>query len=316
MTTASAFHEDERREPGTRARVPAARDVLMEQFRAIGFTLRVPMMTAAVLALLVTAALAIQVASGEMEKHLLAQPSMLPGIIGALLPVAIWAREERFGAGFLWTLPVDRMRHALLKVLGGWLWLVIGLALYAICQLVIALVSDGGVLPVQTMHVLTAPVHPRATVDPAMLRTIRWSPGPIVWVIPAAAATATYLLASAIMLGIRYPLRWLVGAAVAIPLATIATHAMSRMLDAEWLADAPARAALQLVEGRYGLEMLLTLRTWSLDTRVTLTSGERMRAWTAIPDLADWRIAALLWIAAGLLALWLAASRHRERRRG
>ena len=37
--------------------------------------------------------------------------------------------------------------------------------------------------------------------------------------------------------------------------------------------------------------------------------------WWAVPDLADWRIATLLWTGAGLLALWAAASRHRERRR-
>ena len=37
------------------------------------------------MALLVTLVLAMQIASGDMEKHLLAEPSTLPGIIGALL---------------------------------------------------------------------------------------------------------------------------------------------------------------------------------------------------------------------------------------
>ena len=37
--------------------------------------------------------------------------------------------------------------------------------------------------------------------------------------------------------------------------------------------------------------------------------------WRAVPDIADWRNATLLWTTAGLLALWAAASRHRERRR-
>lgn len=315
MTTAPAFQRAGRRMQGVPQPPPRLRDVLLEQLRAIGFTLRLPMLIAAVLALVVTLVLAIQIASGDIEKHLLAEPSTLPGVIGALLPVAIWAREERFGPGFLWTLPVDRSRHALIKVLAGWLWLVAGLALYALCQLVLALVSDGGVLPVKTMYVLTAPVPASVPVDPAMLRVVRWAPGPVVWAIPLAAATATYLLASAIMLGIRHPLRWVVGAAVVVPVTTVATHAMSRMPGLTWLADAPARAASQLVQGRYGLEALLTLRTWSLDYRVTLTTGERIHAWSAIPDLADWRIAALLWTIAGLLALWAAAFRHRERRR-
>jgi hypothetical protein len=314
MTTAPAF-QSSGRERSARAPRPSSRDVLMAQFRAIGFTLRLPMLIAAALAVLVTLTLAIQIASGDIEKHLLAEPSSLPGIIGALLPIAIWAREERFGPGFLWTLPVDRSRHALIKVLAGWLWLVAGLALYALCQLVLALVSDGGVLPVKMMYMLTSPMPASERLDPAMLRIVRWAPGPVVWVIPAAAATATYLLASAIMLGIRHPFRWVVGAVVLVPALSAATHLAGRLLDVEWLTDAPARAVSQLVEGRYGLEALLTLRTWSLDTRVVLTTGERIQAWSAIPNLGDWRIAALLWTTAGLLALWAAASRHREQRR-
>ena len=315
MTTASTFPTAEHRAQGMGRRLPRLRDVLREQSRALGYMLRVPMLIAVVLALVVTVVLAIQIGSGHIEKHLLAEPSSLPGMIGALLPIAVWAREERFGPGFLWTLPVDRSRHALIKVLAGWLWLLAGLALYALCQLVLAVVADSGVLPVKTMYVLTTPVLVSVPLDPAVLRTVHWAPGPIIWVIPFAAATATYLLSSAFMLGIRHPLRWIVGVVIAVPVLSGATHVVSRLLGAEWLANMPARALSQLVEGRYGLEALLTLRTWSLDTRVVLTTGERIQAWSAIPDLAGWRIAALLWIGAGLLALWAAAWRHRERRR-
>ena len=48
---------------------------------------------------------------------LAAWPTQLPGLIGALLPIAVWARDARFGPSFLWTVPVDRRRHALIKVL-------------------------------------------------------------------------------------------------------------------------------------------------------------------------------------------------------
>jgi hypothetical protein len=37
--------------------------------------------------------------------------------------------------------------------------------------------------------------------------------------------------------------------------------------------------------------------------------------WWGVPDLADWRTATVLWTSAGLVAVWAAASRHRERRR-
>ena len=74
----------------------------------------------------------------------------------------------------------------------------------------------------------------------------------------------------------------------------------------------PARSTRR----RYGLDALLTARTASLSTHVTpLTTGELVVVWRAVPELADWRTATLLWTGAGLVALWAAASRHRERRR-
>jgi hypothetical protein len=37
--------------------------------------------------------------------------------------------------------------------------------------------------------------------------------------------------------------------------------------------------------------------------------------WRALPDVGQWAAATLLWTGAGLVALWAAASRHREGRR-
>ena len=113
MTSAPTSQAAERRAQGTRARVPGQRAVLLEHLRTIGFSLRLPMLIAAVFAIVATIFLAIQIAGGDMEGNLHTKPSAMPGGIGALLAIAIWAREERFGPGFLWTLPVDRSRHAL-----------------------------------------------------------------------------------------------------------------------------------------------------------------------------------------------------------
>lgn len=305
MTTPPASSGD------AHARVPRTGDVLVAQLHATGFALRVPILIAAVAAVLGTVFLAIQVASGGMEKNLLVQPSYLPGIVGALLPVAIWAREERFGPGFMWTLPVDRTRHALLKVLAGWLWLMAAAALYALCLVVLSIVAGDTVRPVETLQLLTVPYSRSVPVDPATLQVVRWAPGPIVWVIPFASATATYLVASAAMLGVRHPLRWLIAVVVGLPLVNITGSFLGRRLGVEWMEDGPAR----VISGRYGLETLLTLRTWSLDRRVTLTTGETVHAWFGVPDTGAWAIAALLWTVAGALALWAAAARHRERRR-
>ncbi|MES2521936.1 MAG: hypothetical protein V4617_04475 [Gemmatimonadota bacterium] len=315
MTIAPTIQTAERSVHGVRPQMPRPRDVLREHLHAIGYALRVPMLIAVALGVLATIILAIQIGSGDLDYNFLTQPSVLPGVIGALLPVAMWLREERFGPGFLWTLPVDRRRHALLKTLAGWLWLMGGVTLFVLSLLVLALVSGGGVLPVQTMTTLTDALRLSGPVNPAALQTVQWTPGALIWAVPFGSATALYLLASAIVLGIRYLLRWAIVLVFLLPIATGATHLISRLSGNEWLADMPARALVQLVEGRFGLEALLTLRTWSLDNRATLTTGERIHVWSSIPDLADWRTAALLWTVAGLLALWAAASRHREERR-
>lgn len=305
----------ERRAPGAPPKLPHPRAVLMAQIRAIAFALRVPLLIAPVFAVVATIFLAMQIAGGDMAANRYAEPSVLPGIVGALLAIAVWAREERFGPGFLWTLPVDRSRHALIKVLAGWLWLMAGVALFALSLTVLALVYDGGVLPVKGLRVLTTSLTIAEALDPATLRTVQWAPGPLILLVPFATATATYLLASAFMVGVRHPLRWVAGTLLMFPVASAFSHVASRMLGMHWLADAPERVITRFVEGRYGLEALLTLRTWSLDRRATLTTGERIHVWSAVPDLGDWGTAALLWTGAGLLALWFAASRHRERRR-
>jgi hypothetical protein len=305
-------------EPKARSRpqLPNWHVVLMEHLRRIGFGLRIPMVIAAVFAVLATIVLAIQIVDGDMAGNFYARPSALPGGIGALLAVAVWAREERFGPGFLWTLPVDRSRHALTRVLAGWLWLMGGVLLFQLALLVLALVSGDGVLPTETLNVLTTDVPRSVPVDPATLRKVQWTPGPLVWAVPFGGATATYLFASAFMLGIRHPLRWVVGAVLAFPVSSFLTHMASRLSGAGWLADAPERALTLLCEGRYGFDSLLKLRTWTLDRRAALTTGERIEVWSAVPDIGDWGIATLIWTLAGLVALLAAASRHREQRRG
>lgn len=315
MTTTLGSREARRTAQGARPSMPSARTVLMEQFRTIGFTLRIPMLLTAAFAVVATITIAIQIASGDIHAAVLVEPSATPGVIGALLPIAVWAREERFGPGFLWTLPVDRSRHARIRTLAGWLWLMIGVALYATCLLVLALVAHGGLSPVETLRVLTTAIPRSVAIDPASLRSVQWAPGPLIWAVPFGGATATYLLGSAAMLGLRHPLRWAIGVALSFPVAAIVSHVARGLPGMESLADAPERAVQLLCEGRYGLDALLKLRTWTLDRRATLTTGESIDVWSAVPSLDDWSVAAALWIAIGVLALWAAAYRHREQRR-
>lgn len=295
---------------------PRPRDVLLEQARAVGLSLRWPAAAAAALVGVVTLLVVTDLPGSGEGMDFRPEHQMLPGVLGLLLPVALWRGEDRSGAGFLWTLPVDRRRHALTRVGVGWGWLMCAVALFVLWQLGVALLTGGSVLAGETLRLVPGSFPDRGTLDPAALRSVRWTPEPLLWLVPFTAATGTYLLASALALGPRHPLRWMAGAALAVFLFAAASDAAGRAADAEWLVFAPSRLLASLLYGPYGLDALLTARTESLKTLAALPGGETVVVWRGLPDPGRWAAAALLWTGAGLAAVWAAASRHRERRRG
>ena len=154
---------------------PRDRDVVLEQIRIVGLGLRREMLIAAAVLCIVTLTIVIKVVRGGAGIHFDSWDAT--SIIALLFPFAVWKREKRFGPAFLWTLPVDRRRLALAKVFAGWVWLMTALAVYILWLLALALLPSATVLPVT--------------------------------LVPFTAATAMYLLGSALVLGLRHPLRCL-----------------------------------------------------------------------------------------------------------
>jgi len=290
---------------------PRAGAVLREQVRAVGLVLRTPALVAGALLALATVLSVRQLLEGAGPFGFHPELSMVPGMAGLLLPLLVWRGEQRFGPGFLWTLPVDRRQHALAKVLAGWVWLMAAVVLLFLWLLALTLLSGGNPLAEETLRMLPGAIAGAQGVDPAALQSLRAAPQPLLWLVPFTAASSAYVLASALMLGLRHPLRWLAGAVLAVFLVISVGQAVS----AGWLVDGLMGGVQTFFGGRYGFDALLTARTESLHTEVTLTTGETVGVWRALPQLGTWALATLLWLAAGLLALWVAASRHRERRR-
>jgi hypothetical protein len=236
---------------------------------------------------------------------------LLPGLVGLLLPIAVWRGEERFGASFLWMLPVDRRQHALAKVFAGWVWLMGGAALFVLWSLAVTLLSGGDILAEETLRVLKSSSLPASrTLDPAAVATVRWTPQPLLWLVPFTSATATYLLASALGLATRHPLRWIVGSVIGFYIVS----AVGDAANAVWIGNI-LQPLESLFEGPYGFDALLTARATFLNNEATLSNGDRVAVWRALPDVGQWATATLLWTGAGLVTLWAAASRHREDRR-
>lgn len=234
---------------------PRWRDVVLEQVRIVGPSLRIEaLVTAAVLAV-ATFAIGREILAGGPGFD--SDETFPTALVAFLFPFALWRREKLFGPGFLWTLPVDRRRMALAKVFAGWVWLMAALAFFVAWLLVLGL--PGRVPPMQN---LTR--------------------------IPFTATTALYLFGSALVLGLRHPLRWLFGAAGLFFLLGGLSNAL---------------------EPRYGMDTLLGSQA------LFGASEAAWNTWRTLPALARWAITAILGCGTGLAALWAAASRHRERRR-
>ncbi len=293
---------------------PRGRDVLLEQVRAVGLSIRGPAAAAVAVGAVALLLAAIDVLQDGEALPFRPQQWVLPAFVGLLLPLGVWRGEARSAAGLLWTLPVDRRRHALARVAAGWVWLMAGVAVLVLGLLALALLSGGGILAPETLHVLTSPLPPDADVRAGVpVRTFRWTPEPVLWLVPFTSATATYLLASALALGSTA--RRIVAVAAGVFLLVAGVSVAGELTGSRWLVLAPSRAVSALVYGQHGLMTLLTGRTEVMGFRTALSPGETVMVWRDLPDVGRWAVATLLWTSAGLASLWAATLRHRERRR-
>jgi hypothetical protein len=185
-------------------------------------------------------------------------------------------------------------------------------ACFVLWLLALALLSGGNVLGEETMRMVSASaVTPTGPLNPAAVRTAVWRPEPLLWLAPFTAATAAYLLASALALGTRHPLRWIVGSVLGFFLFSAVAEAADSLL----MLVTASRVLEPLLYGTLGLETILVAQTESLKVETMYPSGERVVVWLGHPDVGQWAAATLVWLVFGLVALWAAASRHREIRR-
>ena len=237
---------------------PRQRDVVREQIRIVGLELRSVALVVAVVLGIVTIRIVADIVRGSAASWFDSDEWVGIGIMSFLYPFAVWRREKRFGPAFLWTLPVDRRRLALAKVFAGWVWLMTALAFFVTWQLTLALLS--GVAGARTTSFAAF-----------------------------AGVTGMYLLGSALVLGLRHPLRWLLGTVGVFFVLGMLNEAIGRRPD--------------------------TIDTVLISSGFHSAVRHAVTVWRTFPGLAQWAIATFLWLGAGLAALWAAVSRHGESRR-
>ena len=255
---------------------PRWRDAVAEQVRTVGLSLRREALAAAVV--LVVATLPVLIDIGRGGPGFDSDEPLPTPVFSFLLPFAVWRGERRFGPDFLWTLPVDRRQIALARVIAGWVWLMAAVGAFVIWLLALALVANA------------------SSVETLMR-------------VPFMATTTMYIFGSALVLGFRHPLRWLLGTVGVLFVLGMFADAMGQTENGEWQIIAWSSVLRSAVYGPYGLRTLLSLSGFYPPV------GDGRAAWQTIPDLARWATATFLWLGAGLIALWAAISRHGEHRR-
>ncbi|HEX8410098.1 MAG TPA: hypothetical protein VF883_14645 [Thermoanaerobaculia bacterium] len=236
---------------------PRWRDVVLQQVAIVGLSLRREALVVAAVLAAGTALIGGDIISGGPGFD--SDETFPTALIAFLYPFLVWRSEKRFGPAFLWTLPVDRRRLALAKVFAGWVWFMVALTFFVAWLLALGLLAGA----------------------PAARTIMR---------VPFTATVGAYLFGSALVLGLRHPLRWLLGAAGVLVLMGSLGDVISQPDDSEWQYVPGARAFFS-------------------------TTDRLVAVWVTLPDSAQWAITALLWFGGGLIALWIAASRHRERQR-
>lgn len=256
---------------------PRLRDVAREQVRVVGLSLRREAMAVAAVLGIVTLIITMDIVHGTATTWFDSDEWVGVVMLSFLFPFAVWRGEKRFGPAFLWTLPVDRRRLALAKVFAGWVWLATTLTVFVLWHKVLAVLS--GVADARTTPLLSL-----------------------------TGATAMYLLGSALVLGLRHPLRWLLGTVGVFFLLGTLNEALGRTQNGMSRMFASSGIVRWLVYGPYGIDTLLSSGGFSSAAK------QATIVWRSHPYVAS-TIAIVLWIAVGAIALWAAASRHRETRK-
>ena len=235
---------------------PRWRDVALEQVRVVGLSLRRETLIAAAILGIVTTAIVVDIIRGNASTWFDSGESSGVALLSFLIPFVIWRRQSPFESGFLWTLPVNRRRLVLAKVFAGLVWVIVAVVGFVLWHRTLAMVS--GVTGAKTIPFV-------ATIG----------------------ATAMYLFGSAFVLGLRHPLRWLLGTAGVFFL---------------------VGGVGSVFEHRYGVETLFG----SSDLYFATLKADAV--FRTLPALAQWAITTFIPIGAGLAALLAAASRHKETR--
>lgn len=274
--------------------------LLREQLRITSFALRREALLASG-ALVLICIFSLGMAWRYDDRLYLQTELLLPTLfVAPLLPFALWKGDPVFGRAFLWTLPVRRQHAAIAKVAAGAIWLMAALAITIAALGAVALASGGGIGEHRDRLLETA----------TGLARLHYESPAWMWLMPFAGALILYLIGSALVLGLRHPIRWVAGLGVVIGL-LVAIFVNLAPLSA--IAMAGEKLRIWLIVGPVGLDYVLSGGEDALSYWRPGEGREFVQIWRGFPTIGGWALATGFWLLAALMALALALRRHWER---
>ena len=278
--------------------------LLASELRVVGLALsREAALAAAGLALLCILVAATAIRYGE---RLDAMPELLLAVmpVAAILPWLVWKGDPPFGRAFLWTLPVRRQQAALARTIAGAVWLIVAVTAALVGLLAMA-AATGGSIGIEEERL----VGPYAAGVRGASR-VAWVTPLWMWLTPFGGALVVYAGSTAILLGLRHPLRWLAGLSVAVVLlVTLGVNLGPRSS----LQHGVNYVTESLILGTYGLDFAVTGGALTLVDDVPRPGPGSDLLWEALPRTERWVSALFVWLGGALIALGLAIRRHWER---
>lgn len=207
--------------------VPERSAVMKEQVEAVSIAIRKEQLVflgvlAAIVLLAIYSALRGNVDHGHGNLEYGPAATIPMSLVALLIPFGVWRASDRERRSYDWTMPVAQSTHTIIRMLAGWLWLMVGVAVY-----LVVLIGAEFLVAAITGATLSIDV-------PA------WQ-----WLVPFTATTIAYLLTSIAIIGSEHPWHWIGGLIIGYLIALL-------VLDVFKLQD--VRYALQqIVGGYYGL---------------------------------------------------------------
>lgn len=269
---------------------PAWRDVIEAELRSVGLAVR--KVGGAAVLVMVGLMLVLRIDALRQGSGISLHPelALLIALFAPLLPIAVWKGGYDFRRSYLASLPVDRTRHVLTKVMAGWVWLMVMAAAFLLGMIALAVVT-GGEVGADEMRVVAADLPSGIPPGEAAALARRWRTPLWQWVVFFTGPTVGYLLGSAVVLAGSRTRRWLAGIVVVYIFLSIAD---GEVTDLGWVAKRIDMIIVMIVEGRYGLEALFAMGDAH---NSTMAAGEGGIVWSDLPDLELWIAVTLFWTA-------------------